>query len=318
MAAKQVSYPFTDYRRTDGGAEQHNVTAGELTLDARWTLHFKGRLKKHTRYGGITRYELQASQLATGGCRVGVRDKQTGERFCEFTLPKTDAETFAADFIRLRQNIVAAKATVTKREADGTWWTAPNAFKGLGWTGSLNINGCAYMGGYSSHPKTHGNTNILAVGANGLAYRGLKEIFRIPWSQVADLTVDGPEQASNRITATRLLTMGVFAVAAKKTSKSAVLIIDLHSGEQAVFHTEKLTAPELKAKLAPITSQIHVAAKRKAELTAANTAPVASSPDSAPAGFSVADELMKLKQLCDQGILTEEQFAAQRDKLLNA
>jgi hypothetical protein len=47
MAA--LSYPFADYRRTDGGAEQHNVTEGELTLAGRWTLHFKGRLKKHTR-----------------------------------------------------------------------------------------------------------------------------------------------------------------------------------------------------------------------------------------------------------------------------
>lgn len=216
--------------------------------------------------------------------------------------------------------MAAAQAAVAKREAEGTWWTAPNAFKGLGWTGSLNINGCAYMGGYSAHPKTHGTTNILAVGANGLAYRGLNEIFRISWSEVAGLTVDGPDQASKRITATRLVGMGVFALAAKKTSKSAVLIVDLRSGEQAVFHSEKVTAPELKAKLAPITSQIHVAAKRTAEVAADDAPPAAAASNGAagPGGFSVADELMKLKQLCDQGILTEEQFAAQRDKLLNA
>ena len=116
--------------------------------------------------------------------------------------------------------------------------------------------------------------------------------------------------------------MGVFALAAKKTSKSAILIVDLHSAEQAVFHTEKMTAPELKGKLTPITSQINVAAKRKAELAAANAppapTPVATNSDGAAGGFSVADELMKLKQLCDQGILTEEQFAAQRDKLLSS
>jgi hypothetical protein len=106
-----------------------------------------------------------------------------------------------------------------------------------------------------------------------------------------------------------------------KRTASRVVVADLHSGEQAVFHTEKLTAPELKGKLAPISSQIHVAAKRKSELAAVNSAPaaaVASPPDAATGGFSVADELMKLKQLCDQGILTEEQFAAQRDKLLGA
>lgn len=317
MAAKELSYPFTDYRRI-GDAEQHNVTEGKLTVAARWTLHFQGRLKKPTRYGGIIRYDLAAAPLATGGCRVAVTDNQTGEGVCEFTLPGTDAETFAADFARLRESAVAAQATVAKRDADGTWWTDPNAFKGLGFLGSLTVGGCAYMGGYSAHPTKHGDTHNLAVGANGLAYRGFTEIFRIPWSEVADLTVEGPDQAAKRITATRLVTLGVFALAAKKKSKSAVLIVDLQSGEQAVFHTEKLTAPELKGKLAPITSQIRVAAKRKAELAAATAppAPVASNPNSAPDGFSVADELMKLKQLVDQGVLTDEQFAAQREKLL--
>jgi hypothetical protein len=67
-----------------------------------WTLHFKGHFKKYTRYGGITRYDLVAFPLATGGCRVGVADNQTGEPFCEFTLPKTDAEAFRADVARRR------------------------------------------------------------------------------------------------------------------------------------------------------------------------------------------------------------------------
>lgn len=334
MAAKELSYDFTDYRRADGGVEQHNATEGELRLGDRWTLHFKNRFKKNTRYGGIARYDLDASPLPAGGCHVSVSDNQSGERFCEFTLPNTDAEGFAADLARLRENAAVSQEMAAKRDADGSWWTAPDAFKGLGWRGSVAIAGCAYMGGYSRHPKKHGDTNNLAIGPGGVAYRGFKEIFSIPWSEIAGLTVEGPEQAAKRITATRLVTLGVFALAAKKVSKSAVLIVDLHSGEQVVFHTEKLTAAELKGKLAPINSRIQVAAKRKAELAAADSAPAAAAsipelaaansapaapaatPAPTPSGFSVADEVMKLKQLCDQGILTEEQFAAQRDKLL--
>ena len=177
------------------------------------------------------------------------------------------------------------------------------------------MSDCAYMGGYSGHPKKHGDSNTLRVDAAGIAYRGLRELFRIPWSAVNELIVDGPDQAARRITVTRLATIGVFALGAQKKSRIAVLIVELDSGEQAVFHTKKLTALELRGKLAPVISQLNAAAKRKAALPRGRGTDETRRLERRP-GFSVADELRKLKQLCDEGVLTEEQFAAQRDKLL--
>jgi hypothetical protein len=46
-------------------------------------------------------------------------------------------------------------------------------------------------------------------------------------------------------------------------------------------------------------------------------APVAAAP-AAPAGESMIDQLKELGELKAQGILTEEEFAAQKAKLLNA
>jgi hypothetical protein len=46
-------------------------------------------------------------------------------------------------------------------------------------------------------------------------------------------------------------------------------------------------------------------------------APVAAAP-AAPAGESMLDQLKQLGELKAQGILTEEEFAAQKAKLLNA
>jgi hypothetical protein len=46
-------------------------------------------------------------------------------------------------------------------------------------------------------------------------------------------------------------------------------------------------------------------------------APVAAAP-AAPAGESMLDQLKELGELKAQGILTEEEFAAQKAKLLNA
>lgn len=47
-------------------------------------------------------------------------------------------------------------------------------------------------------------------------------------------------------------------------------------------------------------------------------APVAAAPEPAAGGQSMIDQLKELGELKAQGILTEEEFAAQKAKLLNA
>ena len=76
MGAKELSYPFTDYRRTGGGAEQHNGTEGELTLGARWTLHFKGRLRNQPAMAasrGMTCRHLHSPPAAAGSASSTTR-----------------------------------------------------------------------------------------------------------------------------------------------------------------------------------------------------------------------------------------------------
>jgi hypothetical protein len=48
------------------------------------------------------------------------------------------------------------------------------------------------------------------------------------------------------------------------------------------------------------------------------SAPVAAAPEPAAGGQSMIDQLKELGELKAQGILTEEEFAAQKAKLLNA
>ena len=50
----------------------------------------------------------------------------------------------------------------------------------------------------------------------------------------------------------------------------------------------------------------------------APTAPVAAAPAAPASGESMIDQLKELGELKAQGILTEEEFAAQKAKLLNA
>lgn len=206
-----------------------------------------------------------------------------------------------------------------------SWWLAPKAFKGLGFTESFSATETHYLGGWAGHSKTYTGklTKIVVIDKNGVSLRGFSTIFTIPWNQVLDLGVEGPENASKRVTAGRALALGVFALAAKKTTKSAVLIVKLRSGEEAIFQTEKFTAAELRAKLVPITSQLR---KANASPSPSPTAVAAtSSPPDTPssngpppaAAMSVADELKKLAELKDAGLLTDEEFAGQKAKLLD-
>jgi len=192
------------------------------------------------------------------------------------------------------------------------WWMSPTAFAGLGRSRWLQIAGTSYLGGWSAHPNTHGNNNILVIGKAGLEYRGFRTLFTIPWSEIVAIEIEGPEQASKRVSVSRALTIGVFALAAKKSSKTAVVCVRTQTGEEPCFQTEKWVAPELRAKITPILSQLRRALADQ-QVTAGG---LVDPKVSAGPALSVADELAKFAKLRAEGILTDEEFETQKAKLL--
>lgn len=74
------------------------------------------------------------------------------------------------------------------------------------------------------------------------------------------------------------------------------------NGESLLFEVPKISAPELRSRLQPYQSRL-------------NSSPVA--PATAPAIDSKADELLKLAGLLDKGLLTAEEFAEQKKRLLD-
>ena len=108
---------------------------------------------------------------------------------------------------------------------------------------------------------------------------------------------------------TRALAVGVFALAAKKKSKAAVLIVRTQDGEEALFQTEKYTAPELRTKLTPFISQLRVA-------QAQSPAPVEAAAKPSGVDSDPVEQIRKLGELRDQGLLTPEEFEAKKTELL--
>jgi hypothetical protein len=325
---RDMKFHFTDF---DPGGFKHPAKAkntGELELIAKNGGHrfdFDGSREKIG--GSLAGWAIQSEDAVTSdarnGCRVTMAYRAKPEITPkQFVLVGTSKAEFDAALSELAQQIAAGEATQAKI-ADGAWWFTGGAFKCLGFTESFSVSETTYHGGWTPHPQSHKN-DILRIDKKGISLSGFKTIFTIPWEQVTDISVDGPENASKRVTAGRVAMLGVFALAAKKKTKSTVILVDTLSGDQAVFETAKALPHEIGPKLTPLANQARrYAASRQAPAGGSSpaVAPGSAVPVSAPnpaTTVSVADELAKLADLHTKGILSDEEFAAQKSKLLSS
>ena len=98
-------------------------------------------------------------------------------------------------------------------------------------------------------------TNI-EVSAEGVGIRQGLKIVVTPWSSISEITIDGPSSKTSRVTATRLVALGVFALAAKKSTSETLVIITLNSGQVVTVMFTKKSEPEVKAIFAPYIGRI--------------------------------------------------------------
>jgi hypothetical protein len=194
--------------------------------------------------------------------------------------------------------------------AEGAWWASADAFKSLGVLKLLTLSGVSYYGGWPGHPSPEGKSNlVLRVNSNGIALRRFKDIFEIPWSDVADIAVEGPEQAANRFTATRLIALGPLGLAFKKDnkgSKEAIITVTTKAGDEAIFNVAKTLPREIAPKLTPVAMQARRAqGSRPVELVEQG----GEAPD-------VLTQIKRLAELRDQEILSAGEFDAKKSELL--
>jgi tetratricopeptide (TPR) repeat protein len=127
-----------------------------------------------------------------------------------------------------------------------------------------------------------------------------RELAFIPWGELRDLVVEGPNETAQRVTATRVLALGPLAWALRKPEKNAFLIIEAQS---TLFVQVEMTVFELRARLDETMRLV------KRETTQA----VRTQPEG-----DVADGLERLVGLREAGHLNDEEFAAAKRRLLAA
>jgi hypothetical protein len=128
---------------------------------------------------------------------------------------------------------------------------------------------------------------------------GLKPPTEYRWEEFKVFSVEGPEQLQKRVTVTRLLAIGIFAFAKKKSSGESFLFAETNSSATLIIKFLKKSEPEVKALFAPFRNN----------LPNENASPM-------PTNNDIASQIEKLVELHSKGALTDEEFSSMKAKIL--
>lgn len=113
-----------------------------------------------------------------------------------------------------------------------------------------------YSGGFDIDTKTNDSPykvgSTLAFYENRIEYKTLV----IDTALVKHLYIEGKDEVNRRITATRMVALGVFSLAAQKKQheKEVFITIELSDGRQVLFHDTMHTPSQIRSKLANAVS----------------------------------------------------------------
>lgn len=199
-----------------------------------------------------------------------------------------------------------------------SWLTEPDPL-------SVWIGGVKYLGGHAERDQPVPSAGLL-LDRRGIHLRAFAELFSIRWDRVRGIDIEGPQDISERLSVTRLRSLGATTWALQV----AYLTIHTANGD-AIFEVDGLGPPELHARLSRVLQGLQRAEPTAAPITierpSAPAAPVAAPPppelltidpehSDAPLEVLVIDALWKLAHLRDAGLLDAAEVHTLRSQLL--
>lgn len=167
------------------------------------------------------------------------------------------------------------------------------------------LNSAEYLG---SHPSLPGHQKKVTVEFYDVGVRLAVRsgpIVDIAWSEISELDADDRDHLESRVTVSRLLLVGVFALAIPKKKTGSYLVIETADGTYVLF-VPGLNSVELGAGLKPLQRYI-----------AASAQPSGESP-ALPLVDDVAARLSKIEALRSQQLITEAEYAEKRAAILDS
>lgn len=175
--------------------------------------------------------------------------------------------------------------------------------------GKTSISYTKYLGGLPGEKgqSIGGNLQITEECIGMGTMNPKKHVVR--WDQTAGISFNADTFAKSR--AGKVVMFGPLGLLARNTQQGANILVQLRDGNTAIYECERESAIRVRAKFQPFMTAHDVPCLDDSPSPVAAAAPVPAEP--AP---STADELLKLAQLRESGVLSEEEFQAQKAKLL--
>jgi hypothetical protein len=172
-----------------------------------------------------------------------------------------------------------------------------------------------YKGGFAGYAKQQvltfriGATQVSVeqVGLSGFGKRKL--LWTMPYDKIKEIRIDTAE----KITATRLLLTGVFAFALKK--KQHYLVISFED-EHGMMQNPVFEGILINKILEAVYPQVGAARTRTPLVEQQPQQPQAAPQQPQQATIDAAEQIKKLGELRDQGLLTEQEFDSKKQELL--
>jgi hypothetical protein len=200
------------------------------------------------------------------------------------------------------------------------WWDDAAIFKAIAphkplafmQRPELIIRRCSYLGGLSGDDEQvvkRSNTVQIKPGGIEFVYLGSaypKVLMQVPWPEVAGLEIQGGDETESPALGGRRLTGGVLSRLGEKKA-GAIFAVTTTDGNTISFRTASMTFSELSGTLAPLLQAIDTARRE--------TQPV---PTGSPDSAAVPDSLSELWDLHERGALTDEEFAAAKQRVIKS
>jgi hypothetical protein len=174
------------------------------------------------------------------------------------------------------------------------------------------LKDATYLG---SHPTRSGQQKKLVVAflTHGISadFRNATLMYR-SWTDVRELRAEDREGLERRITATRLLGIGLLAVVFPKERTLSYLTIADERGEW-IFAVPGLSSIELSSGLRPLYSRF------QKSLGGSRSTALSTGPEAIQAPVNdIAARLQRLQDLYESGLVQQAEFAAKRQEIIDS
>ena len=211
---------------------------------------------------------------------------------------------------------MANKAKETVKESWDEVKAEQERRKELGLLDDVSVSKLEYKGGHPALKKEK-NCDLKITNEKVTINCGWSDAT-IEFKDITGLHFETSEQISRRVTVTRLIALNVFAFALKKKQKDTTKYLTIDFNDNGIENTvviggknAQVAHSKLYERYAGYKKRQQMEEEKNSELIEDN------STSSTAVDTDPYEELKKLKELLDMGIINEEEFESKKKELLN-